>query len=100
METNKVLRIGSQVQITNVDDNGFQGREFQPTKLDVGKIGFITGIIEHGSDVWVNVFDDITNPFKTSQTIHDDEYVMYEMKTPAGDVFQVLSYELQVLKAT
>jgi len=89
----KILNIGTQVQLTTVDYEGFCGRDLHPSADDIGFIGFITDVQECG-----DVFDDICFDPKPGSTIGEDDYVIYEVTSPDGRRLDLVDYEFEVLK--
>jgi len=90
--TKKVLPIGTQVQLVDVDSYAFQGRDYHPKRTDVGFLGFITKVLDCGDE------DDniMFNP--PPGTEYDEEgWCVYKVSSPSGQVLELVDYEIEVL---
>lgn len=64
-----MIEIGTRVKITNVDDYGFQGRNFHPTQDHVGRVGYVLGSMNEWLGEGGKVCTDISD-------FHPDEQLL------------------------
>jgi hypothetical protein len=88
----KVLPAGSWVQLTDVDEHGFCGRDYYPAKEDEGLIGVITKVLEHGN------FSDTSTSRSTEPGTHvtEDSFVVYEVCGPWSRRLELVDHEFDV----
>jgi len=73
--------VGRIVLVTNVDEDGFQGRERHPEKSDIGQVGAVIDLIEVSEDYSADL-----------------EYCVLLVQLPNGRLLEFIDFELDVIE--
>ena len=90
----KVLPVGSWVQLIDVDEHGFCGRDYHPVKEDEGFIGFVTKVLSHGNFSEMSEFGECSTEPGTHVT--EDSFVVYEVSGPWSRRLELVDHEFDV----
>lgn len=99
LEITRVHRYGTVVRCTNVDPNGFCGRELHPGPEDVGFLGIVVGnLVEDGCDVKVNALGGTPIAYVPTNPGADCPVVCYYVQDASGRRLMLMDFEIEVVE--
>lgn len=101
MNTLEVLRYGTQVRMSSVDEYGFCGRENHPDEADVGFVGIVVGNQVDVFNMEHCVTETRTNVLGGTEVPRDEDgpyaFVCYKVRASDGRELDLMDHEIEVL---
>lgn len=103
MATTTILPYGAQVVCTNVDMNGYNGRDLHPDPEDVGFIGIVVGnqVEDYGGGdsfaVKRNVLGGTVYAFDPNDIHGFGPVICYTVRAPSGRLLDLMEHEIEVM---
>jgi hypothetical protein len=101
MNTLEVLRYGTQVRMSSVDEYGFNGRENHPEATDVGFVGIVVGNQVDYFNPDDSLTDTRTNVLGGTEVPREDNgpyaFVCYKVRASDGRELDLMDHEIEVL---
>lgn len=99
METITVLGFGAKVVCTNVDMNGYWGRDLHPKETDVGFLGIVVGNLTSTYDASGCVLQTRENVLGGVELPYDEDYghadICYTVMDPSGRKLELMHHEIE-----